>query len=58
MTKTRLTAVSRTQGNNRALKEGLVTLPDFDLDFEEGNPLPRPFAGWCAKGPMMSVKWP
>ena len=35
MTKTRLHAVSRTQGNNRALKEGDVSLPDFDMDFEE-----------------------
>lgn len=35
MSKTRLKAVSRTQGNNRALKEGRVSLPDFDLEFEE-----------------------
>lgn len=35
MTKTTLHAVSRTQGNNRALKEGGVTLPDFDMEFEE-----------------------
>jgi 4,5-dihydroxyphthalate decarboxylase len=35
MTKTRLHAVSRTQGNNRALKEGDVSLRDFDMDFEE-----------------------
>lgn len=35
MSKTRLHAVSRTQGNNRALKEGGVSLPDFELDFEE-----------------------
>mgnify|MGYP003665814645 FL=1 len=35
MTKTTLRAVSRTQGNNRALKEGGISLPDFDLDFEE-----------------------
>jgi len=35
MTKTKLHAVSRTQGNNRALKEGEVSLPDFELDFEE-----------------------
>lgn len=35
MTKTRLHIVSRTQGNNRAVKEGRVTLPDFELDFEE-----------------------
>jgi len=35
MSKITLKAVSRTQGNNRALKEGRVTLPDFDLEFEE-----------------------
>ncbi len=35
MGKITLKAVSRTQGNNRALKEGRVTLPDFDLEFEE-----------------------
>lgn len=35
MTKTTIRAVSRTQGNNRALKEGEISLPDFDLDFEE-----------------------
>jgi 4,5-dihydroxyphthalate decarboxylase len=35
MSKTTLKAVSRTQGNNRALKEGRVSLPDFDLEFEE-----------------------
>ena len=43
MAKRTLTAVSRTQGNNRALKAGEVTLPDFDLAFEEVNPLPRAF---------------
>jgi 4,5-dihydroxyphthalate decarboxylase len=35
MSKTVLKAVSRTQGNNRALKEGEVALPDFDLAWEE-----------------------
>ncbi|MDX1486266.1 MAG: ABC transporter substrate-binding protein, partial [Alphaproteobacteria bacterium] len=35
MSKITLKAVSRTQGNNRAVKEGRVTLPDFDLEFEE-----------------------
>jgi 4,5-dihydroxyphthalate decarboxylase len=35
MTKTKLHAVSRTQGNNRALKEGRISLPDFELEFEE-----------------------
>jgi len=35
MTKAKLHAVSRTQGNNRALKAGEVTLPDFEMDFEE-----------------------
>ena len=35
MAKTKLHAVSRTQGNNRALKDGAIALPDFDLEFEE-----------------------
>jgi 4,5-dihydroxyphthalate decarboxylase len=35
MSKTKLKAVSRTQNNNRRVKEGAVTLPDFDLEFEE-----------------------
>ena len=35
MSKTKLHAVSRTQGNNRALKEGIITLPDFEMDWEE-----------------------
>ena len=35
MSKSRLHAVSRTQGNNRALKEGEISLPDFEMDFEE-----------------------
>ena len=35
MSKISLKAVSRTQGDNRAVKEGRVTLPDFDLEFEE-----------------------
>ena len=43
MSKRTLKTVTRTQGNNRALKEGAVTLPDFALDFEEVNPLPRAF---------------
>ena len=43
MTKRVLKTVTRTQGNNRALKAGEITLPDFELDFEEVNPLPRAF---------------
>lgn len=35
MSKTKLKAVSRTQNNNRRVKEGTVTLPDFELEFEE-----------------------
>ncbi len=31
----KLKTVTRTQGNNRALKEGRVTAPDFDFDIEE-----------------------
>ena len=50
MAKRVLTAVSRTQGNNRALKEGAVTLPDFELAFEEVNPLPRAFRRMVREG--------
>ena len=31
MSKTRLTTVTRTQNNNRALTEGRVTLPDYEI---------------------------
>lgn len=43
MTKPILKIVTRSQGNNRALKEGRVTLPGFDLAFEEVDPLVRGF---------------
>ncbi len=43
MTRTTITMVTRSQGNNRALKTGAVTLPDYDLAFEEVAPLPRAF---------------
>ena len=35
MTRKILKAVSREQGNNRALKQGLVGLPDYELAFED-----------------------
>ncbi|WP_199823708.1 hypothetical protein [Labrenzia sp. OB1] len=35
MSKLKLKTVTRTQGNNRALKEGRVTAPDLEFDFEE-----------------------
>lgn len=35
--------VSRTQGNNRALKEGLIRPDDFDLEFEEVPVLVKAF---------------
>lgn len=50
MPKPALTMVTRTQGNNRALKDGRVTLPDFDLSFEEVNPLPRAFRRMVREG--------
>lgn len=43
MSKTKIHAVSRTQGNNRAVKEGEITLPDFELEFEEVPVLVRAF---------------
>jgi 4,5-dihydroxyphthalate decarboxylase len=39
----RLRAVSRTQGNNRALKDGTVRLAHYELDFEEVPVLPQAF---------------
>jgi 4,5-dihydroxyphthalate decarboxylase len=35
----KLTAVSRTQGNNQALKDGSVRPKTFEFDFQEVNPL-------------------
>lgn len=35
MSKRKLKTVTRTQGNNRALKEGRITAPDLEFDFEE-----------------------
>lgn len=43
MSKTALKTVTRTQKNNRALKEGEVTLSDFALDYEEIPVLVRGF---------------
>lgn len=43
MTKRRLSAVSRSQGNNLALKSGSIALPDFELSFEEVDPLVQAF---------------
>ncbi len=40
---TRLTAVTRTQGNNRALKDGRITPRGYDLAFEEVPVLVRAF---------------
>ena len=39
----RLKTVTRTQGNNAALKDGTVTPAGFELDFEEVDPLIRAF---------------
>jgi 4,5-dihydroxyphthalate decarboxylase len=39
MTDLKLKTVTRTQGNNRALKDGIVTPKTFAFDFEEVNPL-------------------
>tara|TARA_B110000259_G_scaffold52319_1_gene61592 strand:+ start:24647 stop:25588 length:942 start_codon:yes stop_codon:yes gene_type:complete len=43
MNKITLKMVTRTQGNNRALKAGEIKMPDFCCAFEEVNPLPRAF---------------
>ncbi len=39
MAEMKLTAVSRTQGNNRALKDGSVKPETFAFDFTEVDPL-------------------
>ena len=43
MSKRLLKSVTRAQGNSRALRSGEIELPDFNLDFEDVNPLPRAF---------------
>ncbi len=43
MTRPVFRAVTRTQANNRALKEGLVHLPGADLQFEEVPVLVKAF---------------
>ncbi len=43
MSKTKLSIVTRTQANNRALKEGAVRMPDFEFEFNEVSPLPKAF---------------
>ncbi len=50
MPKKVLSAVSRTQGNNRLLKEGAISLPDYELAWEEVNPLPRAFRRMVREG--------
>lgn len=50
MNKTGIRIVSRTQGNNRRLKDGTITLPDFELGFEEVEPLPRAFRNMVREG--------
>lgn len=50
MGKRLLSAVSRLQGNNRAVKEGRIGLDDFELVFEEVNPLPRAFRRMVREG--------
>lgn len=50
MSKRKLSAVSRLQGNNRAIKAGEIDLPDFELEFEEVNPLVRAFRRMVREG--------
>ncbi|MDU8941782.1 type 2 periplasmic-binding domain-containing protein [Ovoidimarina sediminis] len=45
-----LSAVSRLQGNNRAVKEGRIGMADFEFAFEEVNPLPRAFRRMVREG--------
>ena len=39
MAELKLTAVTRTQGNNQALKDGIVKPKTFDFEFVEVDPL-------------------
>jgi 4,5-dihydroxyphthalate decarboxylase len=50
MKKRVLTAVSRGQGNNRALKAGEIAMPEFELAFEEVDPLVRAFRRMVREG--------
>lgn len=50
MAKRPLKIVSRLQGNNRALKSGDIALPDFDLNFEEVDPLTKAFRRMVREG--------
>ncbi len=50
MAKRVLTAVSRSQGNNRALKAAEIALPDFELKFEEVDPLVCAFRRMVREG--------
>lgn len=50
MSKRKLSAVSRLQGNNRALKDGEIAMPDFELDFEDVDPLVRAFRKMVREG--------
>ncbi|NKB27325.1 MAG: ABC transporter substrate-binding protein [Rhodobacteraceae bacterium] len=43
MPKTRLKTVFMTHGHTAALKDGRVSLPDYDFDFEEVLPIPKAF---------------
>lgn len=50
MGKKALKTVTRTQGNNRALKSGEVTAEDFTFDFEEVTPLVKGFRRMVREG--------
>jgi 4,5-dihydroxyphthalate decarboxylase len=50
MAKRSLKIVSRLQGNNRALKNGDIMLPDFNLSFEEVDPLTKAFRRMVREG--------
>ena len=58
MTAAVLKTVTRTQGNNSALKEGIVKPEGFALEFEEVPYWYMHFGEWSGDWNLMYVKWP
>ena len=53
-----LRAVTRTQGNNQALKDGTVVPEGFSFDFEEVPVLVQAFRRMVRTSSSTSVRWP
>ena len=50
MPKTRLKTAFMTHGHTAALKDGRVSLPDYEFDFEEVLPIPKAFRRMVISG--------